>query len=186
MWHAGASAVSTAGIQLSCAGGAKAVYVTASSQEKLDFCTDFLGATEGFNYKKQDFSKEIDRVTDGKGVDVIIDFVGQSYIQKNLDCVAKDGCIIAVGFLSGTIAKEVDLSALTRKRIMYRGSTLRARDEAYQAKLCAEFVKDALPKLKDRSFKIFVEAVFSWEKIIDAHKLMESNKTKGKIICTIN
>src|ERR1700710_2374828 len=88
LWHAGASSVSIAGVQLSKIGGASAVYVTAGSQEKIDFCVNELGATAGFNYKTQDWSKEILRVTENQGVDVIIDFVGQNYFQGNLDVAA--------------------------------------------------------------------------------------------------
>jgi NADPH:quinone reductase-like Zn-dependent oxidoreductase len=66
LWHAGASSVSIAGIQLSKIGGASAIYVTAGSQEKIDFCVNELGATAGFNYKTQDWAKEILEVTDGR------------------------------------------------------------------------------------------------------------------------
>ncbi|KAF2188160.1 NADPH2:quinone reductase [Zopfia rhizophila CBS 207.26] len=185
MWHAGASSVSIAGIQLSLAGGATAVYATAGSQDKLDFCVKTLGATDAFNYKEKDFSVEIDRLTNGKGVDIIIDFVGQSYLQKNLNRMAKDGSIIALAAMSGSVAKEIDLSAFVRKRVRLQGSTLRSRDERYQERLCDHFVEVALPSLSNGSFKLCIERVFSWEKIVEAHKLMESNQTKGKIICTI-
>lgn len=185
MWHAGASSVSIAGIQLSVAAGAQAVYVTASSQEKLDFCTKSLGATKGFNYKEQDFAQEVGRVTNSKGVDIIIDFVGQSYLQKNLNSVAKDGVIVTLASLSGTIVQDLDISGFVRKRVSLKGSSLRSRDEKYQARLCKIFVSETLPHLQAGKFKLFVEAVFPWEKVADAHRLMESNQTKGKIVCVI-
>ncbi|KAI9810388.1 MAG: hypothetical protein M1827_006274 [Pycnora praestabilis] len=186
LWHAGASSVSIAGIQLSRAHSASAIYVTAGSQEKIDFCVKELGATAGFNYHEQDWSKEIQKATDGKGVDVIIDFVGQNYFQGNLDAAGRDGHIVVLGSMSGTkLPAGVDIGGFVRKRIRLEGSSLRSRDEIYQGKLRDQLVEHAMPKFVDGSFKIFVEKVFPFEQIIEAHKLMESNKTKGKIICTI-
>jgi NADPH:quinone reductase-like Zn-dependent oxidoreductase len=100
LWHAGASSVSIAGIQLSKVGKAAAIYVTAGSQEKIDFCVKELGATAGFNYKTQDWSKEILKVTNDQGVDIVIDFVGQNYFQGNLDVAARDGHIVNLGAVS--------------------------------------------------------------------------------------
>lgn len=185
LWHAGASSVSIAGIQLSKAASASAIYVTAGSDEKLEFCKS-LGATAGFNYHTQDWSKEILKATGGKGVDVVIDFVGQNYFQGNLDVAARDGRIVNLGALSGTrLPAGVDIGAFVRKRIRFEGSSLRSRDEEYQGKLRNTLVEHALPKLRDGSFRVPIERVFPWEEIVKAHELMESNKTKGKIICTI-
>lgn len=186
LWHAGASSVSIAGIQLSLAAGASAVYVTAGSEEKIDFCVKELGATAGYNYKTEDWSKEILKVTGGKGVDVIIDFVGPSYFQGNLDAAAIDGRIVNLGFLSGTrLPDGVDIGQFVRKRIRFEGSSLRSRGLDYQGRLRDLLEKD-LSKFEDGTFKHFTEKVMPWEKIVDAHLLMESNKTKGKIICTID
>ncbi len=186
LWHAGASSVSIAGIQLSKADNASEIYVTAGSQEKIDFCVNELGATAGFNYHTQDWSKEVLKATDGKGVDVIIDFIGQNYFQGNLDAAARDGRIVNLGVMSGTkLPAGVDIGGFVRKRLRFEGSSLRSRDEEYQGKLRNTLADHALPKMRDGSFKIFVEKVFPMEEIVEAHKLMETNKTKGKIICTV-
>ena len=186
LWHAGASSVSIAGIQLSVGAKASAVYVTASSQAKIDFCVQQLGATAGFNYKSQDWAREILAATGGKGVDIVIDFVGQSYFQSNLDVAARDGRIVCLGMMSGaTLPAGVDIGALIRKRVRIEGSSLRSRDEDYQLKLRDSLESHALAKFKDGSFRLFTERVFPWERIVEAHKLMETNKTMGKIICTI-
>lgn len=186
MWHAGASSVSIAGIQLAKADGAKAIYVTAGSDEKVDFCVNKLGATAGFNYRTQDWSAEVLKATGGEGVNVIIDFIGAGYFAGNLNAAARDGHIVNLAFLGGTKLPEgVDISAFLRKRVRYEGSTLRSRDEMYQKKLRDMLVEHALPRLKTGEFKVFVEKVFPFEQVVDAHKLMESNQTKGKIICTI-
>ena len=187
LWHAGASSVSIAGVQLSKADKASAIYVTAGSQEKIDFCVKELGATAGFNYHTQDWAKEILQATDGKGVDVVIDFIGQNYFQGNLDVAARDGRIVHLGAMSGTkLPAGVDMGAFVRKRVRFEGSTLRSRDEDYQGKLRNTLVEHSVPKLKDGSFKVPIEKVFPWEDIAKAHQLMESNQTKGKIICRID
>ena len=187
LWHAGASSVSIAGIQLSKADNASAIYVTAGSQEKIDFCIKELGATAGFNYNTQDWAQEILNATDGKGVDVIIDFVGASYFQGNLKAAARDGRIVTLGTLGGTkLPDGVDISAFLFKRLRFEGSSLRSRDENYQGKLRNTLADHALPKMREGSFKILIEKVLPWEQIVEAHQLMESNKTKGKIICRID
>ena len=187
LWHAGASSVSIAGIQLSKADKASAIYVTAGSQDKIDLCVKELGATAGFNYHTQDWAKEILEATDGKGVDIIIDFVGQNYFQGNLDVAARDGRIVHLGAMSGTkLPAGVDIGAFVRKRVRFEGSTLRSRDELYQGKLRDTLVEHSAPKLKDGSFKVLIEKVLSWKDIVKAHQLMESNQTKGKIICRVD
>ncbi|KAG4412181.1 hypothetical protein IFR04_014682 [Cadophora malorum] len=185
LWHAGASSVSIAGIQLSKLAGASAIYATASSQEKLDFCKS-IGATDGFNYKTQDWTKEILAATDGKGMDIVIDYVGQSYFQGNLDVAAKDGRIVNLGLMSGAkLPAGVDISAFVRKRLRFEGSSLRSRDGEYQGKL-RDKLEEYLPQFEDGTLKVFVEKVFPWEQVVEAHQLMEKNATKGKIICTIS
>ncbi|KAL2073657.1 hypothetical protein VTL71DRAFT_10983 [Oculimacula yallundae] len=185
LWHAGASSVSIAGIQLSKLAGASAIYATASSTEKLDFCKS-IGATAGFNYKTQDWAKEILAATDGKGVDIVIDYIGQSYFQGNLDVAAKDGRIVNLGLMSGAkLPADTDISAFVRKRLRFEGSSLRSRDGEYQGRL-RDKLEEYVPKFEDGTLKIFVEKVFPWEQVVEAHQLMEKNTTKGKIICTIS
>ncbi|KAA8901936.1 hypothetical protein FN846DRAFT_899517 [Sphaerosporella brunnea] len=184
--HAGASGVGIAAIQLAKAHGAAAVYTTASSQEKIDFCVKELGATAGFNYKTQDFGEEILKATDGKGVDLIIDPVGQSHLQKDVNCAAKDGRIVLLAMMSGAVVKELNLAQILFKRLRIEGSTLRSRDLEYQQALRDKVVAEVLTGMESGSFKVFVEKVFSWKDIVDAHKLMESNETRGKIICIVD
>jgi NADPH:quinone reductase-like Zn-dependent oxidoreductase len=186
LWHAGASSVSIAGIQLSKVGGANQIFVTAGSQEKIDFCVKELGATAGFNYKTQNWSEEILKATGGKGVDLIVDFVGQNYFQGNLDVAARDGHIVNLGAMSGTkLAAGVDIGAILRKRIRLEGSSLRSRDPEYQGRL-RDKLEEYLPQFEDGTFKIFVDKVLPWEKVVEAHQEMEKNMSKGKIICTID
>ncbi|KAF2158062.1 NADPH2:quinone reductase [Myriangium duriaei CBS 260.36] len=186
LWHAGASSVSIAGIQLSKGDGATKVFATARSDDKVKFCVEELGADKAFNTETQDWAEEVLKATDGKGADVIIDFVGGPYFGNNLKAAARDGRIVSLATLGGPkIQGDADLGNFFRKRLRYEGSSLRSRDEDYQGRLRDQMVEHALPKFKDGSFKIHIEKVFDWSDIVEAHKLMESNKTKGKLICTI-
>jgi NADPH:quinone reductase-like Zn-dependent oxidoreductase len=187
LWHAGASSVSIAGIQLAVADKASAVFATARQDEKCKFTVDHLGATAAFNTKTQNWVEEVLKATDGKGVDIIVDFVGAEYFQGNLDAVARDGVIVNLGFLGGTKLPEgTDISGFIRKRCTFVGSSLRSRDEGYQGKLRDQLVEHALPRFRDGRFKLLVDKVLPWEQVQDAHRLLEENKTKGKVICTIS
>lgn len=185
LWHAGASGVSIAGIQLSRVAGASEVYATAGTQEKCNFITSELGATASFNYKTQDWAKEIKEKTGGKGVDYIVDFIGGSYFQNNLDVAARDCRIILLGTLGGAKVPNADISQILFKRIRIEGSTLRSREEEYQGKL-RDRLEEYLPDFESKKLKIFVDEVFPWEKIQEAHQHMEAAKNLGKIICTIS
>ena len=186
LWHAGAGGVALSGIQLAKVDGASEIYVTASTQEKIDFCKS-VGATEGFSYQEGDWAEGLAKFTNGKGVDLIIDVVGAGYFNQNLDAVAQDGHIVSFGTLGGAVVHQpVDVSRFLKKRIRFEGSTLRARDETYQGNLRDRLIELALPKLADRSFKVYIEKVFDWRNIQQAHDLLAANTTKGKIICVVS
>ncbi|KAJ9156251.1 Zinc-binding dehydrogenase [Pleurostoma richardsiae] len=185
LWHAGASGVSIAGIQLSKDAGASAIYATAGSQDKIDFIVGELGATAAFNYKTQDWAAEILKATGGKGVDLIVDYIGANYVQKNLDVSARDGRIVQLGAMSGPVLQNVNIGQLLYKRIRWEGSTLRSRDEDYQSRL-RDKLEEYVPDFLSGKLKVIVDKVLPWEEVQEAHRLMESNALKGKIICTID
>lgn len=191
LWHAGASGVSLAGVQLCKGEGVKEVLITTSSQEKIDFVKEFAGAHEGFRYNDKDkpWDKAILEHTKGEGVDLIIDFIGASYFNQNLEVAGMNARIVTLGNMGGTkvdIPGGVDISRFLRKRLRLEGSTLRARDEAYQGKLRDMLVEHALPRFRDGRFKVPVEKVFSWKEIREAHEEMSRNTSKGKIICVVD
>lgn len=185
LWHAGASGVSIAGIQLSIASGASAVYATAGSDEKCDFVTSKIGATAAFNYKTQDWAKEIKEATGGKGVDYIVDFIGADYFAKNLDVAGRDCAMVMLGMMSGSVVPNANIGAIVFKRIRIEGSTLRSRDENYQGKL-RDKLEEYLPRFDSGELKVIVDTVLPWEKIQEAHQHMEDGKNSGKIVCTIS
>ncbi|KAK1829074.1 zinc-binding dehydrogenase [Podospora conica] len=186
LWHAGASGVSIAGAQLSKAAGAGAVYATVGSEEKVGFVEGELGVTRGVNYKTGDWVKEVMEATGGRGVDCVVDFVGGEYFGKNLEVLARDGRVVVLGLMGGRVAERVDVGMLLMKRARVEGSTLRSRGVEYQAKLRERLEREALPRLETGEFKVFVERVLPWQEIVQAHQLMESNQTKGKIVCTVD
>ncbi|KAJ6602721.1 quinone oxidoreductase [Mycena vulgaris] len=185
--HAGASGVGVAAIQLARFNGAKTVTATASTQDKLDWLLSLPnGATNAVNYKTEDFSQVVKQVTGNKGVDIVIDFVGQSHFEKNLASLAVDGRMTMLAFLSGPTADSVNLSPILSKRLRIQGSTLRSRTPAYQADLIARFEKEVLQHITgdkgDGPIKTYIHKVYSWNDIQDAHREMESNGNSGKII----
>ncbi|KAI5118080.1 hypothetical protein M0805_009160 [Coniferiporia weirii] len=187
--HAGASGVGLAANQLARFYGAKTVTTTASTKEKLDFLLALpdggLSATHAVNYKTQDFAAEVKKVTDGKGVDVVVDFVGQSHWQKNIDSLAVDGHMTMLAFLSGAEVANFNLSPLLYKRLHIEGSTLRSRSVAYQTELISQFKNDILGDLTDGKLKTYIHKVYPWTEIQEAHREMEADKNIGKIIAEV-
>jgi NADPH:quinone reductase-like Zn-dependent oxidoreductase len=185
LWHAGASAVSTAGIQLTKAAGAGKIFVTVGSDSKIEFCKN-LGASKSFNYNAEDWVKGILDATDVHGVDVIVDFIGKNYSQNNFEAAAVDSRIVQLASLSGHKLDSLNITLLENKRLRWEGSKLRGRNLEYQSKLRDVMVEFALPKFVDGTFLTPIEKEFSWKDIQSAHALMESNESKGKIICNVD
>jgi len=180
VFHAGASGVGVAAIQLANQVGSK-VIVTCGSQEKVDFCMQ-VGAFAAINYKQEDFAQRIQQITEGKGVGILIDCVGGGYFMKNLECMSPEGRIVLIGWLSGSKVPECDLNLILRKRLRIEGSTLRARDNVYKANLAKAINDYCMPRFVDGQMKIIVDAEFPVEKVAEAHAYMEANKNMGKIV----
>jgi len=181
--HAGASGVGTAAIQLAREMGAKNIYVSASAS-KHTICKD-LGAGLAIDYKTQNFEEVILSQTNNKGVDVIVDFMGASYFQKNINSLAPDGRMVMLAFMGGVQA-DINLANILRKRLRIMGSTLRARTLDYKIQLTKDFADFAMPLFKSGTIKPVVDSVYNWNEVVDAHTYMEANKNKGKIILKVN
>lgn len=182
--HAGGSGVGTAAIQLAKQLTGAKVITTAGSAEKLDFCKK-LGADETINYKTEDFSERVLELTDGKGVDLILDFIGASYWEKNLKSIKVDGRWILIGVLGGATVENVNLGALLGKRVSLIGTLLTPRSDEYKAELTHEFAEKALPLFAADKIHPIVDRVFPFEEAADAHRYMEDNKNTGKIILSL-
>lgn len=186
LWHAGASGVSIAGIQLSRDAGAGAVYATCGSDEKCAFVEKELGATRAFNYRTDPgWDKAVLEATGGGGVDLIVDFVGADYFERNLAAAGRDARWVMLGLLGGAqLPAGVNIAPLLYKRVRVEGSTLRSRDLAYQ-RMLRDRLAAYVPHFENGRLKVFVDAVLPMGEIVKAHQLMEENKTKGKIVCTV-
>lgn len=181
--HAGASGVGTAAIQLAKLMGAHKIYATASAG-KHQTCLD-LGADQVIDYKTQDFEKEILTLTDGKGVDVIVDFVAASYFQQNINSLGMDGRMVILAFLGGMTVSELNMANILRKRLHIMGSTLRARTLDYKINLSKDLQEFAWSHFETGALKPVVDSVWDWSDIAKAHSYMEANKNTGKMILKI-
>ena len=181
--HGGSSGIGTTAIQFAKAFAIK-VFITAGSQEKCDFCLQ-LGADAAINYQQQDFVSEIKQLTDNQGVDVILDMVGGDYFSRNIKCMAYDARLVQIAIQKGYQA-EVNLLPIMLKRLTITGSTLRDRDVVFKRKIAKQLQQKLWPLLAEGKLTPVIDAVFSLEKVVQAHELMESSLHKGKIILTLD
>ena len=180
--HGGSSGIGLTAIQLAKAFGAT-VFTTVGNDEKAAFCKA-IGADHVFNYKTQEWANEIFTITQKKGVNVILDMVGGSYIEKNLRSLALEGRYCFIAFLEGGRA-EVDFRPLMMKRQTITGSTLRARPDAQKAFIAASLKEKVWPLLEAKKVTPVIYKTFALEDIVVAHKLMESSSHIGKIMLRV-
>ncbi|OAX40708.1 NAD(P)-binding protein, partial [Rhizopogon vinicolor AM-OR11-026] len=165
------------------------VTATASTKEKLDWLLSIPnGATHTVNYRTEDFAAEVKKTTNGKGVDIVIDFVGQSHWARNIESLAIDGRMTMLATLSGSEVPSVNLGPILYKRLRIQGSTLRSRSVEYQTELIASF-RDIIDKVTSAngngSIRTYIHRVYPWTEIQDAHHEMADNKNSGKIIVEV-
>jgi putative PIG3 family NAD(P)H quinone oxidoreductase len=177
--HAGASGVGTAALQLARLIGAK-TYVTASA-EKHVICKS-LGAEYCIDYKTEDFAQRIQTLTEGRGVDVVLDFLGASYLDGNLKALGMDGRMVLLAVMGGAQATGINLGMVLMKRLKIQGSTLRARTLDYKTRLTQAFVEMAWDHFASGQLFPVVDCVFPWENVAEAHLYMEENRNQGKIV----
>ncbi|MBP2676665.1 MAG: NADPH:quinone oxidoreductase [Deltaproteobacteria bacterium] len=181
--HAGGSGVGTAAVQLVREAGATSL-VTAGSPEKIDRCLA-LGARAGWNYKEGDFAPWVAQTTGGKGVDIVLDFVGAPYLAQNLQALAVDGRMVVIGTMGGAEVERFSLRTLMSKRLQITGAGLRHMDTARKIRLTRQFADFALPRFADGRLVPIVDSVFNWQDAARAHERMESNLNVGKIVLRI-
>ncbi len=177
--HGGSSGIGVAAIQMAKALG-NTVYVTAGSDEKCQFCED-LGADKAINYKKQNFAEVIKELTDGKGVNVILDMIGGDYTPGNIQSLAEEGRLVMINAMKGKDV-QVDLSAVMRKRLVITGSMLRSREIAFKAAIAQNLEKHIWPLLASGKIKPVIHSVFPAAEASKAHQLMESGDLVGKVV----
>ena len=179
--HGGSSGIGVTAIQLAKAWGAT-VLTTVGSAEKAAACRA-LGADHAIDYKSQDFVAEVQRITGGKGTDVVLDMVAGDYIARDLQCLAEDGRIVVIAVQGGT-KSAVDSGLVLRRRLTITGSTLRPRPVAFKAQIAAALKKTVWPWLEAGVVKPVIHEVFAAADAARAHELMESHRHIGKLVLT--
>jgi len=180
--HGGSSGIGITAIQLAKQFGAS-VYTTVGNAEKVKACKE-LGADEVFNYKEDDFVERILNATNKKGVNVILDMVGGSYIQRNLNSLAIDGRLLQVAFLEGSKA-SLDVQAIMRKRLTYTGATLRPRSDIQKSYIAKALHKNVWPLLEKGACLPVIDSVYPFAEVVKAHERMESSAHIGKIMLQV-
>ena len=178
--HGGTSGIGTTAIQLARAIGAR-VISTAGSREKCEAILQ-LGADAAINYRTSDFVQEVQKYTNGRGVDLVLDIVGGSYIGRDLQCLALDGRIVCLGTAAG-VESTIDLRFLLHRRATILGTSLRPRTVAEKAEIARGLMRDVWPLLPARNpISPLVDSVFTFSDAARAHERMESSEHIGKIV----
>lgn len=180
--HGGSSGIGLTAIQLAHAFGAQ-VFTTVGSEAKAKACYE-NGADKVVLYRSQDFVEVIFEATAGKGVDLILDMVGGEYIQRNLKCLAVEGCLVQIAFLEGSRVK-FDAMPIMLKRLTFTGSTLRARSSEQKAEIAEQLKANVWPLLEKGHCLPVIHKVFAFHEVQQAHALMESSAHIGKIMLTV-
>lgn len=180
--HGGSSGIGTTAIQLARAFGAT-VYVTVGSGAKAEACLR-LGADHAIVYRDEDFEPAVRRLTDGRGVDVILDMVGAAYTVANLDALAVEGRLVQIATLQGREV-EIDLARIMARRLTLTGSTLRPQGEVAKAGIAAALLEQVWPLLADGRYRPPLYATYPMHRADEAHALMESSVHIGKILIEI-
>lgn len=178
--HAAGSGVGTAAIQLAHTAGAT-TYGTSRTPEKLERA-QALGLDESI--PAQNFAAEVKRLTQGKGVQLVLDFIGAAYMQQNLEALAPWGRLVFLAMMGG-IQATVDLSVVMSKRIQIRGCTLRSRTLEEKLTVTRLFAEHALPLVASGKLKPVVERTYTLHEIAQAHKDMGEDKNFGKLIVVV-
>lgn len=175
----GSSGIGVTAIQLAKALGST-VIVTAGDDAKCASCLQ-LGADHAVNYKSEDFAEAVQRLTAGKGADVILDMVAGPYVARELACLADDGRLVIIA-VQGGVKAEIDAGAVLRRRLTITGSTLRPRPVAFKAAIAAALRHKVWPLLESGRVRPVIHQVFAAADAAQAHALMESSAHVGKIV----
>lgn len=180
--HGGTSGIGTMAAMLGKHFGLT-VIVTCGSPEKCARALE-IGAAHAIDYKSRDFVEEVARITDGRGVDIVLDMVGGDYVARNLKCLAPDGRHVTIAVQGGAKA-EVNMAVVMTRRYTLTGSTLRARSDAFKGLLAQEILANAWPLVEDGELRPVMDARFPLTEAAAAHARMEAGDHVGKIVLEI-
>ncbi|MET8356037.1 NAD(P)H-quinone oxidoreductase [Micromonospora sp. NPDC005171] len=178
--HGGGSGIGTFAVQL---GAALGVTVLTTARESKHSRLRELGAAHLIDYREQDFVEEARRVTDGRGVDVILDIMGGSYLGRNVSALATGGRLVVIGMQGGRKA-ELDLGALLTKRASVTATSLRSRPLAEKAEIVQGVRDEVWPLVEAGRIRPIVDRRLPMTEAAQAHRLVESNDHFGKVLLT--
>ena len=180
--HGGTSGIGTMAIMLAKAFGMKAI-VTCGSAEKCAAALE-IGADHAINYKKQDFVEEVKTITDGKGVEIVLDMVSGDYVPRNLKALGESGRHVTIAVLGGMKA-ELNMAYIMSRRLVLTGSTLRPRSDRFKNALCSEIAEHAWPLVANGTIRPVMDRHFPLEAAAAAHARMEAGDHIGKIVLDV-
>ncbi len=180
--HGGSSGIGTTAIQIANARGAR-VFTTAGSAEKCAAC-EGLGAERAINYRDEDYLAVVKDLTDGEGVDVILDMVGGDYIAKNIKALRTEGRLVFIAFLGGS-KTDFDFLPLMIKRLSIMGSTLRPRSIEAKSAIAQDLLREVWPLLDAGAISPVIDSTFPLANAAEAHARMDSSEHIGKIMLTL-
>jgi putative PIG3 family NAD(P)H quinone oxidoreductase len=180
--HGGTSGIGTLAIRLGRLFGLD-VIVTCGSDSKCE-AAKAIGANHAINYRNSDFVAEVQALTGGKGVDVVLDMVGGDYVPRNLQCLADEGRHVSIAFQRGATA-EIPIVEIMRRRLTLTGSTLRPRDVQFKTMVADELAKTVWPYAEGNRLKPVIDRIFPLAEAAAAHQRMESGDHVGKIVLEV-
>ena len=180
--HGGTSGIGSMAIMLGKLCGLT-VIVTCGSDEKCAAALE-IGAAHAINYKSQDFVEEVKRITDGAGVEIVIDMVAGDYVPRNLQCLKEDGRHVTIA-VQGGLEATISMAYVMSRRLMLTGSTLRARSVEFKGLLADEIQRNAWPFVEQGKLRPMMDQSFPLAEAAAAHTRMEAGDHIGKIILEI-
>ncbi len=183
MVQGGTSGVGIAALQIARQLFDAETYATAGSEEKRAVCRE-LGATAAVDYHDDDWPDQLREAAGGRGMDVILDGQAGPYTQKQLDLLEFDGRLVLIASHLGEFS-EVNTRQLVRRRLTLTGSTLRPRPAEYKGRIAAELVEKVWPLIEDGRVVTRIHEVFPFDRMRDAHALLDRNEQIGKVVVTV-
>jgi NADPH:quinone reductase len=178
--HGGSSGIGYTAIQIAKQFGA-IVFTTVGNEEKAKFCRH-LGADHVINYRTDDFVAEVKRITEERGVDIVLDMVGGPYIKKNVSLLADEGRLVQIAFLQGNKVSDFNFLPVMMRRLTITGSTLRPRTVEEKASIANALREHVWPLLESGRIKVVVYKIFPFSEVVEAHRAMERSEHAGKIV----
>lgn len=177
--HAAAGGVGSAAVQLAHAAGAR-VFATAGGDKRGAVLT--CGADVFIDYRSEDFQAVVAQATQGRGVDVVIDFIGAPYLERNVRSLAEGGRLVSVGLLGGAQGAVLPMDAVLFRHLQIFGTVMKSRPPEIKQAMVQRFARQWLPALAAGVIRPVIDSTFALADAAQAHRRMESGASIGKIL----